>query len=471
MSVLTFTPKDAYSVMNSLVHQAVGRDDITVTDTSSFVSAGQLVLESGVENIFNALSVLIGRTIIASRPYEGKFRLISRQTADAFENRVRKISFYARDLEASGAFNTDVYTNLGAGLSDTDGAGSVWDQNPAIPVEMNFFSDFVWSKSHTSYYEQIKVAFTDERSFIDFINGVMVEVQNDIESAIEARNRICVLDRIAGQKLLTDNGTLSPESAKNLTRLFNEEFNTHYSTDEILQEHLTALMEFWTALIKIDSDFMENRSVMYHDPLKKTIDDVDYVVLRHTPKARQRFIYYSPFFTKAKTRVLPEIFNPQYLGDLNQNGEGVDFWQSIKNPSAIDVTPALPNGAESSEVKMSLVLGMLFDEEALMSNNKFEGAYSSGLNAKHLYENTFWHYRFGVMNDYSENCLIYYMADESETFTGDGETVAYTLTGDATEVLSVTVDGVATTEYTFEAGVVTFDTAPENKAVIVITYK
>jgi len=471
MSVLTFTPADAYSVMNSLVHQAVGRDDITVTDTSSFVSAGNMVLESGVENVFNALSVLIGRTIIASRPYDGKFKLISRQVANAFENRVRKISFYARDLEADGAFNTDLYTNLGAGLSDTDGVGSVWDQNPAIPAEMNFYSDFVWSKSHTSYYEQIKVAFTNERSFIDFINGVMVEVQNDIESTIEARNRICVLNRIAGQKLLTDNGTLGAESAKNLTKLFNEEFGTTYSTAEILQEHLTAFMEFYVSLIKIDSDFMENRSVMYHDPLTKTIDGVDYVVLRHTPKSNQRFIYYSPFFTKAKSRVLPEIFNPQYLGDLNQNGEGIDYWQSIKNPSAIDIKPALPDGAESSEVKLDLVIGMLFDEEAIMTNNKFEGAYSSGLNARHLYENTFWHYRFGVINDFSENCILYYMADESESFTGDGEKVEFTLTGTVTEILSVTVNGTETTGYTYADGAITFETAPANKAVIVVTYK
>ena len=264
---------------------------------------------------------------------------------------------------------------------------------------------------------------------------------------------------------------MGAESSKNLTKLFNEEFDTTYSTAEILQEHLTAFMEFYVSLVKIDSDFMENRSVMYHDPLTKTIDGVDYVVLRHTPKSKQRFIYYSPFFTKAKARVLPEIFNPQYLGDLNQNGEGIDYWQSIKNPSAIDIKPALPDGAESSEVKLDLVIGMLFDEEAIMTNNKFEGAYSSGLNARHLYENTFWHYRYGVINDFSENCILYYMADESESFTGDGETVKFTLTGTVTEILSVTVNGTETTGYTYADGAITFETAPADKAVIVVTYK
>lgn len=469
MAVVTFAPKDAYAVMNSLVHQATGRDDLTATDTSSFIDAGTAVLNTGTENVLNALSVLIGRTIIASRPYTGKFKLITKSEADAYDNRIRKISFYARDNQASGMFNTDLNTNLGAGLSDTDGTGSMWEQNPAIPVERYFFSEFTWDKSHTQYPEQIKKAFRDEREFIDFINGVMVEVQNDIESTIEAKNRAVVIDRLAGQYLMVQNGNIGDESCVNLTAEFNKEFNTTYSTKEILSEHLTAFLEFYVARIKIDSDRLENRTAMYHDPLPTTIDGVDYVVLRHTPKANQRFIYYSPFFTMAKARVLPEIFNPQYL-DFEQ-GEGVDYWQSIKAPSAIDVTPALPDGAVSSEVKLDLVIGLLFDEDALLTNNKFTGMYTTPVNARHVYQNMWWHYLYGMVSDYSESAILYYMADESETFEGDGETTEFTLTGEVHEIVSVTVDGVET-EYTFDADTktITFDTAPIDDAVIVIKY-
>lgn len=413
MAVVTFSPKDAYSVMNTLVHQATGQTDIVATDTSSFIDAGKAVLDTGMENVFNALSVLIGRTIIASRPYTGKFRLFTRSEADAFDNRIRKISFYARDNQPSGMFNTDIYTNLAKGQSDVDGAGSMWEQNPAMPVERFFYSDFVWDKSHTQYLEQVKIAFRSETEFIDFINGVMVEVQNDIESTLEAKNRMVVLDRLAGTYLQAENGTLGAESSVNLTAEFNAEFGTTYTTAEILQEHLTAFLEFYVARIKIDSDRLENRSVLYHDPMTKTVDGVDYVVLRHTPKARQRFIYYAPFFTKAKAQVLPEIFNPQYLGDINANGEGIDYWQSIKDPSAIDVTPALPNGAESEEVKLDLVLGLLYDEEAMITNNKFTGMYTTPVNARHVYTNMWWHYKYGMIQDYSENAILYYMADET----------------------------------------------------------
>ena len=419
MAIVSFAPKDAHAVMNSLVHQATGTDNITVVDTASFIDAGKAVLDTGVENVMNALSVLIGRTIIASRPYTGKFKLITRNESDAFDNRIRKISFYARDNQASGMFNTDLIPdNLGAGKTDADGAGSMWEQNPAMPVERFFYSSFTWDKSHTYYPEQIKLAFKDENSFIDFVNGVMVEIQNDIESTIEARNRSVVIDRIGGTILQVANGDLGTECAVNLTKVFNDECGTTYTTNEILTEHLTEFLEIFVAKFKIDSDFMANRSALYHNPLTKTVGSDTYSVLRHTPKEYQRFIYYSPIFTKARARVFPEIFNPQYL---NQDaGEGIEFWQSIKDPSAIKVKPSLPDGAESSEVDEAIVIGMLYDIEAIMTNNKFTGMYQTPLNARHVYINSWWHYLYGVVQDYTENCIVYYMKDE-----GDGtKTVA-----------------------------------------------
>lgn len=474
MPPVTFQVKDAYSVMNSLVRQATGQADITVTDASSFIDAGNTLLSAGVENTLSALSVLIGRTIIASRPYTGKFKIITENSADAFAQRVRKISFYARDNEASGMYNTDINTNLGAGLDDESGAGSQWTQNPPKVVEYNYFSQFAWDKSTTVYEEQLKVAFTDEASFIDFINGCLIEVQNDIESTIEARNRLVVLSRMGANKLMVDNGSLGSECAINFTKEFNDTYGTHYSTEEILTLHRTEFLEFFIASFKILSDKMENRSTLYHDPLTITEGTapatITYSVLRHTPKNRQKFIYFSPIFTQLKM-VFAEIFNPQYL-DL-PNGEGIEYWQSISDPSAIDVTPALPDGATSSEVKLDLVLGLLFDTEAIRTNNVFTGMYQTNWNAKHVYKNLFWHYKYGVMQDMSENAVLMYMADLSESFTGDGTEDDFVLTGDVTSILKVTVNGEETTAYTYDATTqtVTFTTAPANKAVIVVTYK
>ena len=52
------TPQDGYVIMNDLVKQATGQENIKVTDLSSFVSAGEKVLATGMENVFNSLNIV-----------------------------------------------------------------------------------------------------------------------------------------------------------------------------------------------------------------------------------------------------------------------------------------------------------------------------------------------------------------------------------------------------------------------------
>lgn len=472
MPVLTFTVKDAHAVMNDLVHQATGSTSINVVDTGSFIDAGTKVLEAGYENLYNSLGVLIGRTIIASRKYDGKLKLIV-EDSNAFDNRFRKISYYARDNEAEGGFNTDIYTNLGASLNDESGTGSMWDQNPAIPTERYFFSDFAWMKSHTEYFEQAKIAFTNEADFIRFINGIMVEVQNDIESTLEAKNRAVICDRIAGTYHLAGD-TLGPESAVNITSEFNNAHGTNYTSKELRELHTVELEEFFISRFKIDSEKMTNRSTLFHDAMEKEIGSDKYYVMRHTPKDLQRFIYYSPLFVQMKL-ALNNIFNPSMLS--LPSGEGVQYWQSIKDPSRIDIIPALPENADASEIDIPYVIGILYDRDAIMVNNKFRGMYQTNLNPKHLYTNMFWHYKYGVCQDYSENCIIYYMSDTDktfiDTFIGDGTEDDFELKQEATTITKVTVNGVTqtvSTDYTFADNTITFTNAPANKSVIKVIY-
>lgn len=475
MAIKTFTIKDAHKVMNQLAREATGQKDISVVDTASFIDAGTKTLEAGIENLYNALGVLIGRTINASRPYNGKFGLVVAEDSNAFDSRVRKISFYARDNEATGAFNTDIYpSQLGKGEDDESGAGSMWEQNPAIVASEYFFSNFAWSKSHTEYYEQAKIAFQNEADFVGFINGCLVEVFNDIETTMEAKNRSVVIDRMAGNYILSGD-VLGDECSVNLTKEFNTTYNTNYTTNEILTDHAIEFLQFFIARFKIDSDKLENRTALYHDSMEKTINGEKYHVLRHTPKSLQKFIYYSPIFTQLNMN-LSNIFNPEYLS--LPNGEGVQYWQSFKTPSAIDVMPALPEGKTSSEVKIPLVIGLLFDRDAIMVNNKFKGMYQTQINPKHLYTNMFWHYNYSVCQSYSENSILYYMSDEDskviiDSFTGDGTETDFELNQTATTIVKVTVNGVevASEDYSFANNTVTFDTAPADESVIVITYK
>lgn len=470
----SFQVKDAYAVMNALARQATAQEDISVIDHQSFIDAGTKTLATGTENVLNSIARTIAYVIIQSRPYTGKFGLIS-ASENQFNTRKAKISFYAADNDASGAFNTDLYTNIADGNVENSGAGSMWEQKLPKVVERFFLSEAVWDKFYTTPMVQLQSAFNDEGTFIRFMNGYMTEIQNDIESTIESRNRALVADRCAGIYLQANatTPTLGAETCVNMVDYFNEKCGTNYSREEILTKHLTEFLELWVSKIKIDSDRLEERSALYHNPLTITESGVDYNVLRHSPKASQKMFYYGELFTEAHARVLPEIFNPQYLDA--KAGEAVTYWQSNKPEDRMKIAckPALPEGATSENVELDYVIGLIFDTDAIQSINQFTGAFTTPVNARHLYTNTFYHYKFGSIQDYTENSILYYMEDKFEQFKGDGTEDDFILTGTVDEILKVTVNGVETTAYTYDSDTqtVTFTTAPANKAIIKVYYK
>ena len=409
-----FQIKDAYQVMNSLARQATAQSDITVTDHTSFIDAGTKTLATGTENVLNTIARTIASVIMQTRPYKGKFSLIS-ATFDQFNTRKAKISFYSDDNSASGAFNTDLNTNIATGNVESSGAGSMWEQKLPRVVERFFLSEAAWDKFYTTPMVQLQNAFNDESTFVAFMNGVLTEITNDIESTIEARNRAIVADRVAGVYLQNANGVLGDETVVNMTEYFNDTCGTSYTTAQIVENHLTELLELWASKIKIDSDRLEERTKKYHDPMTITENGTDYNVLRHTPKGSQKMFYFKEFFNQARARVLPEIFNPNLIPETN--GEGVTYWQSSKDADRMKIKckPALPDGAVSQNVELDMVLGLLFDTDAMGTTNQFEGAYTTPVNARHLYTNTFYHWKFGSIQDYTENSIIYIMKDEESS--------------------------------------------------------
>ena len=416
----TFTPKDAYSIMNLLVKQATGQQSINVVDSSSFVSAGETVLATGVENTINALSIIIGRTLVSVRPYQAKLNIINALNTDLYTNRLRKISYYSRENEASGDWNTDLFTNLANDYDNGSNGGkstaSMWQQNAPVALEMNFGGQDVCETSTTIYDNQLKVAFRDEASFMEFMSGVMTEKANDMESTKEAFNRMTILNHIAG--CYDIDATINAGQVINLTKAFNDRFGTTYTSKELRTTHLTEFLKFFVSTFKITSDYMTNRSAKYHWSPAKTVGEKSYTLLRHTPKAKQRTILYSPLFVEAEANVFPEIFNPEYL-NIETQYEGVTYWQSINDPASIDVTPAIPDvagtasGAQGvgSEVKLDYVVGMIFDEDAILTDFQFEDALTTPMEARKRYRNIFWHWSKNAINDFTENCVIFIMAD------------------------------------------------------------
>ena len=408
----SFAIKDAYAVMNALARQATAQADISVVDHQSFIDVGTKTLATGTENVLNSIARTITAVVMQSRLYKSKFSLIN-ASENQWNTRLAKISFYSSDNDPSGAFNTDLNTNIATGNFENSGAGSMWEQKLPRVVERFYLSEAAWDKFYTTPLVQLQNAFNEESTFVAFMNGVMTEIQNDIESTLESRNRALVADRIAGVYLLNKKKVLGDETVVNFTTYFNKKCGTNYTTKEILTAHLTELSELITSKLQIDVDRLEERSVKYHDPMTVEDNGVNYSVLRHTPRGKVKAFWFDELWKDAKTRVMPSIFNKEYINP--EMGEKVQYWQSNKNDDdrmKIKCKPALPDGAVSENVELDVVLGIIFDEDAIASINQFNGAYTTPVNARKLYTNTFYHYKFGAVQDYTENSIIYIMNDD-----------------------------------------------------------
>lgn len=424
----TLTPQDCHVLMNLLVKEATGQNaEIQEVDSSNFVSAGEMVLATGTENVLNALSLVLGRTFMAVRPYKAKLAIINALNTDMYSSRMRKISFYSRDAQASGDFNTQLYTNLADGYDngengvdavsgDPVSTKSMWVQNQPVPLEMNFAGQSVWEDSTTVYEYQLKCAFRSEADFAQFVAGIMTEKGNDIESQKEAFNRMTILNHVAGVYDL--DSAAANGRVINLTKAFNDRFGTSYTSEELRGEHLKEFLAFFVATFKEQSRYMTYRSAKYHWSPAKTIGSQSYTLLRHTPYDRQRVLLYQPLFTEAEAMVLPEIFRPEYL-DIDTQYEGIDYWQNFNNPSAIDVIPAIPNtstGVQTvgAEVELDYVVGMIYDADAIMVDYQLDRSYTTPLEARKAYRNIWWSFSKNAISDFTENCVIFIMADESE---------------------------------------------------------
>ena len=414
----TLTPVDACAIVQAMVEEMTGQaTTATTVNSSNFVSVGETILRSGTENTVNTLSLVLGRSFMAVREYKAKLMIMNALNSGLYANRIRKISYYSRKAKESGAFNTNLNTNHAMGYDNGSNGGAslptMWEQNAPVPLELNFGGRSAWDDSTTIYEAQLQAAFKSPEEFAAFVNGIMVEKGNDIESQKEAFNRMTLLNYIAGiYDLNAVNG-----AAIDLTAAYNTDraLSPAVTTAQILGTPaiLEDFVKFFVETVKVLSDRLTHRSVLYHWSPAKTVGGASYELLRHTPKDKQKLIMYKPFWIKAEATVMPTLFNPQYL--KVENFEGVDYWQNENAPMAIDVTPAIPDVSDptqqiaGSNVALDNVLGVLYDEDALMVDYQLDAADSTPVEARKRYRNIWWHFAKNAINDFTENGILLYM--------------------------------------------------------------
>lgn len=424
MAHRAYTPKDAYALINALASEVTGgKSTIQAYDPSSFVSVGETILSYGTENVMNAIGMLAGKRLADVRPYKSQFDAIRAENTGIFTQLKGTINYYSSVALPDGSTNNQNTTNLAEGFDNgTNPLGgsaqsttSMWEQHQPKIAELWFCGSSTWQDALTKYENQLQIAFRNESEFMNFWSGVLTEKMNDIETQKESFDRTALLNYMAG---IYDMDSNMPGSQINLTKAYNDEFGTSYTTEQLLTTYLSEFSMFFASKVKEISNFMTNRSENYHWGIPKSFGDVTHKVLRHTPKANQKMFLLQSFWDKIETRVRPQIFNEQYIsfGKFTP----VTFWQNENDPSAIKVTPAIPKVADpteqtaGSQVALSMVIGCIFDDRAVMTDYQLETVATTPLEARKLYRTTWWTFRRNMINNFSHKGVLLYMEDEAE---------------------------------------------------------
>lgn len=402
----SFTPTDVYAIVNAMAAEMYGANNsLTALDSSSFVTVGEHMLRTGYTNTLNALSNVIGRTIVAARPYRGRFKIIVKLPAE-WGGVERKISFYSTKNEATESFNTNVNASQLVDGSSVD----PWTIAKDYPLEMNFCGIKTLQKSYTTWVDQLKLAFKNESEFSAFVSGRLINIANDIELSEDAQNRLLVLNAIGAT---INTGT--SRQAVDMTDAFNAFYGTTYTTADLLGDHFTEFMEFFVMRVQGDMELAKEYNELFHIyPAKNDDNGNALALLRHTPADMRRLILFMPIIRQAEKTVFPALFNDSYL--KFENFEGVEYWQNPNMPAGVKITPnqldvTTGQSADGAAVNINTVLGVFFDRDALATSVKIEDVYTTPVNARGKYYNTVYHWGFNYKYDPTENMIVYYMAN------------------------------------------------------------
>lgn len=385
MSVNTLSIEQAYSFLNALHQEATGQQSsVQSVNSSNFVSVATATLATGYDNVLNAISQVLTRTIIAVRPYSAKFDGLVKSESE-WGGIVRKINYLEDSAIAEQAYIL------------TDGNSvDPWTINKIKVLETHYYGKAVYSYVKTITREQLKEAFSNPSNFATFISGELTHISNMWEQWFENLKRVTLLSFIA-QKI--NNGDViylldeyNTATGKSLT-----------ATSVRDPDEYPGFIKFAVGRVSQVSQMMTERSQLFQTQLTGS------TIIRHTPKADQRSYFLSEFLENMRTEVKSDVYHDDYL-NLNET-EAVGYWQNIMNPSEIDVTaPCLDQyGAVTStgQIAGDGILGVIFDRDAVGVNIFQNEVISTPLNARGLYYNLWHHAKVRLETDETEKGVVF----------------------------------------------------------------
>lgn len=392
MSVNLMSKEQASTLLAALHQQVTGQTSIAPTDLSDFVSMAQSTLRNGYDPVLNALSQMVGRTIIAVRPYDEKFSGLE-FTSEAFGAIKRKVSYI------EGAPENEQSYALVNGQSIDD-----WKVKKPAVLETHYYGSAIYSDTLTIFTTQLRSAFTSPEALGEFMSGLMTHFSNERKQWLEDMKRGILCNFIAAKYTsAAASGSVSTDQVVHLLSEYNAATGLSLTATKVYQPANFAPFIRWCyARINTLARLMSERSEKFQQRITGK------PIMRHTRPQDLRAYILAPFMDQIEAMTLSDTYNTNYLKMVDR--ESVSFWQAIDTPDQIKITPAYVDGdlaiATANALTLDNVVGVLFDRDACGYNIYRDDLESSAYNAHGSYYNLVPHIDVQLMNDISEKGVV-----------------------------------------------------------------
>lgn len=387
------TYADTHLVLNALVAQSEGKEDISSVAVDDIASFGNTLLSSSEDSskdiVFKTLLDRIGRTITDMLAYENKFAYIFK---DAFHYGVVLQTLHVDNFEAK---TSGIYDGLDDGDVDED----LFKISLPTVHQKLFENQQPWEFQVTITDLQIKSAFTDETTLAAFINGIFTAMKNSIVKYLETSARAVYCDLIAHKMEAEAADGVDTIHAVNVLQQYYDETGIELTTDswKFNADFLRWLTSTFTDYVGL----FEEMSVIFNTDEYETF----------TPKDMLHFVINNKVADNIKRYMQSDVYNKE-LVELPAYRE-ISSWQALGKRASLDkrleVKVEYGTGLDKKEVDAT-VIAVMHDDRVLSMTLK--DRYTVDIPNKHKHtRNVFEQGTICNFINMAHNALVFYIDD------------------------------------------------------------
>ena len=372
-------------LVNSSLKEVNGTSEVLKEDLSNVVDIGKdLINNDDIDNFVKKLVDRVGKSVFNDRLYQGSAPSVL-MDAWEFGSIVEKVDADLPNVEENDSWN----------LQD----GKSYDQDIFYQpkVSAKFFNSKITFDIPMSFTKmQVKSAFNSVTELNSFLSMLMTKVQNALTVHLDGLI-MKTINNFTAQVVHANKGL----QAVNLLSLYNA------TTDETLTSAKALItpsfIKFANLTINSYRDRIAKMSTLFNAG----------GVNKFTPLANQHLVVLSDFASASKVYLESDTYNQDNVKISNY--DSVPYWQGtgtkygFNDISKIDV--AIKDGASTTEVVQTGILGVLFDTNALGVSCQNPRT-TTAVNARAEFYTNFNKYDAMYYNDLNENFIVFMVADD-----------------------------------------------------------